>query len=85
MQREELAHHWDIKAADWDLQVGETGDANRRLNTDPVIWRLRRRHSLHPTPVPGGQSGLISPTVSREGEPSCEASTPTPSASEVGW
>ncbi|MEZ0373685.1 MAG: class I SAM-dependent methyltransferase [Candidatus Sericytochromatia bacterium] len=40
MERSELAHHWNIKAADWDLQVGEEGDANRRLNSDPVLWRL---------------------------------------------
>ena len=31
---------WDQKAADWHLQVGEDGDANRRYNSDPVLWRL---------------------------------------------
>jgi 2-polyprenyl-3-methyl-5-hydroxy-6-metoxy-1,4-benzoquinol methylase len=40
MQASELAHHWDIKAADWDVQVGEQGDVNRRYNSDPVLWRL---------------------------------------------
>ncbi|MFT4711152.1 MAG: hypothetical protein ACI9D0_001204 [Bacteroidia bacterium] len=33
-------HSWDIKAEDWDTQVGEHGDQNRRLNSDPVLWRL---------------------------------------------
>jgi uncharacterized protein YhfF/SAM-dependent methyltransferase len=31
---------WDVKATDWDGQVGETGDMNRRLNSDPVLWKL---------------------------------------------
>ncbi|MCP5022812.1 MAG: class I SAM-dependent methyltransferase [bacterium] len=31
---------WNVKAAAWDEQVGETGDANRRLNSDPVLWNL---------------------------------------------
>ncbi|MFT7484449.1 MAG: hypothetical protein ACI9F9_000289 [Candidatus Paceibacteria bacterium] len=31
---------WDMKAADWDEQVGEEGDMNRRLNSDPVLWRF---------------------------------------------
>jgi SAM-dependent methyltransferase len=36
---EELAADWDAKARDWDAQVGEAGDANRRQNSDPVLWR----------------------------------------------
>ncbi|MDF1799580.1 MAG: methyltransferase domain-containing protein [Planctomycetota bacterium] len=31
---------WDAKAAGWDEQVGHAGDGNRRLNSDPVLWRL---------------------------------------------
>ena len=31
---------WDAVAADWQLQVGDTGDANRRLNSDPVLWEF---------------------------------------------
>ncbi|MFA4987772.1 MAG: methyltransferase domain-containing protein [Candidatus Brocadiia bacterium] len=31
---------WDTKATDWDIQVGEAGDRNRRLNSDPVLWRF---------------------------------------------
>lgn len=37
---EELRRSWDDKAADWHIQVGEEGDANRRINSDPVLWRL---------------------------------------------
>jgi ubiquinone/menaquinone biosynthesis C-methylase UbiE len=31
---------WDRVAADWDIQVGDDGDSNRRLNSDPCLWRL---------------------------------------------
>ena len=31
---------WDRVAADWDIQVGDDGDNNRRLNSDPCLWRL---------------------------------------------
>ena len=29
---------WDRLADDWQIQVGDEGDANRRLNSDPVLW-----------------------------------------------
>lgn len=29
---------WDRIADDWRTQVGDEGDANRRLNSDPVLW-----------------------------------------------
>jgi SAM-dependent methyltransferase len=29
---------WDRLADDWRIQVGDDGDANRRLNSDPVLW-----------------------------------------------
>jgi SAM-dependent methyltransferase len=35
-----IAADWDGKARDWDRQVGEDGDDNRRMNSDPVLWRL---------------------------------------------
>jgi SAM-dependent methyltransferase len=31
---------WDRVAEDWRIQVGDEGDANRRLNSDPVLWRF---------------------------------------------
>lgn len=34
------AADWDLKARAWDAQVGESGDRNRMLNSDPVLWRL---------------------------------------------
>ncbi len=29
---------WDRLADDWHIQIGDDGDANRRLNSDPVLW-----------------------------------------------
>ena len=29
---------WNRVADDWQLQVGEDGDGNRILNSDPVLW-----------------------------------------------
>jgi ubiquinone/menaquinone biosynthesis C-methylase UbiE len=36
----ETVAFWDRVARDWDIQVGEAGDTNRRLNSDPVLWRF---------------------------------------------
>ncbi|MBS1912910.1 MAG: methyltransferase domain-containing protein [Bacteroidetes bacterium] len=37
---EQLSASWDAKAEEWHRQVGAEGDANRRLNSDPVLWRM---------------------------------------------
>ena len=34
---------WDWLADDWRIQVGDDGDSNRRLNSDPVLWEFARR------------------------------------------
>src|SRR5260221_12982506 len=31
---------WDSVPADCRFQVGDDGDGNRRLNSDPVLWRF---------------------------------------------
>ncbi|NOQ22670.1 MAG: hypothetical protein GQ565_08480 [Candidatus Aegiribacteria sp.] len=35
---EETKSFWNRVAQDWDIQVGDEGDANRILNSDPVLW-----------------------------------------------
>ncbi len=35
---EEARDFWNSVAADWRIQVGDEGDSNRRLNSDPVLW-----------------------------------------------
>ena len=35
---EEVRQFWNRVADDWHTQVGDEGDRNRRLNSDPVLW-----------------------------------------------
>jgi ubiquinone/menaquinone biosynthesis C-methylase UbiE len=37
---EEARQRWNLLADDWRIQVGDDGDSNRRLNSDPVLWQL---------------------------------------------
>lgn len=37
---DEVRDFWDRTADDWEIQVGDEGDSNRRLNSDPVLWRF---------------------------------------------
>ncbi len=39
-ETEETRSFWDRIADDWDTQVGENGDSNRILNSDPVLWQF---------------------------------------------
>ena len=36
--RKETQEMGNSVAADWQIQVGDEGDSNRRLNSDPVLW-----------------------------------------------
>ena len=36
----EVRDLWNKVAADWEIQVGEDGDSNRILNSDPVLWQF---------------------------------------------
>ncbi len=58
---------WNVKAAGWDEQVGEIGDANRRLNSDPVLWKLagevQGKHVLDA----GCGTGYLSRELARRG------------------
>jgi ubiquinone/menaquinone biosynthesis C-methylase UbiE len=35
---DEILAFWERVADDWQIQVGTTGDRNRILNSDPVLW-----------------------------------------------
>src|SRR5262249_29219246 len=37
---EEARRRWNALADDWRVQVGDDGDSNRRLNSDPVLWEF---------------------------------------------
>jgi ubiquinone/menaquinone biosynthesis C-methylase UbiE len=37
---EEVRRCWNLLALDWRVQVGDDGDSNRRMNSDPVLWEF---------------------------------------------
>ncbi|MEN9520656.1 MAG: hypothetical protein RLZZ381_3244 [Cyanobacteriota bacterium] len=37
---QEVREFWNRVAADWDIQVGENGDSNRILNSDPILRKF---------------------------------------------
>jgi ubiquinone/menaquinone biosynthesis C-methylase UbiE len=37
---DEVRDFWNRVADDWQIQVGDEGDKNRRLNSDPVLWHF---------------------------------------------
>src|SRR3954454_21082889 len=37
---EQARRCWNLLAEDWRVQVGDDGDSNRRLNSDPVLWEF---------------------------------------------
>lgn len=37
---EEVRDFWNRVAGDWRTQVGDHGDSNRLLNSDPVLWKF---------------------------------------------
>lgn len=39
-ETEEARKTWDSIASGWDVQVGDEGDSNRILNSDPVLWEF---------------------------------------------
>lgn len=47
---DEVRESWDKVARDWEIQVGDDGDSNRILNSDPVLWEfiedVREMHIL---------------------------------------
>ena len=40
MEINETRELWDRIAHEWDIQVGDEGDSNRILNSDPTLWKL---------------------------------------------
>jgi 2-polyprenyl-3-methyl-5-hydroxy-6-metoxy-1,4-benzoquinol methylase len=37
---DDVREFWNRVADDWQIQVGSGGDENRRLNSDPVLWKF---------------------------------------------
>jgi hypothetical protein len=58
---------WDRLAEDWRIQVGRDGDANRRLNSDPVLSalldRLQAREAVTSPVCVGSPRAIIMATT----------------------
>lgn len=39
-EKQEINEFWNRVAHDWDIQVGDEGDSNRIMNSDPVLWKF---------------------------------------------
>jgi len=58
---------WDAKAEAWNEQVGEAGDLNRQLNSDPVLWRLAGNVAGLDVLDAGCGTGYLSRELARRG------------------
>ena len=58
---------WNKKAEDWHLQVGLEGDKNRRLNSDPVLWRMAGNVSGLDVLDAGSGTGYLSIQLGKKG------------------
>jgi SAM-dependent methyltransferase len=63
----EVRDFWDRVAADWEIQVGDDGDVNRRLNSDPVLWRFAGDIVGRDVLDAGCGTGYLSRKLAREG------------------
>lgn len=39
-EMDETRAFWNRVANDWRIQVGDDGDSNRQLNSDPILWQF---------------------------------------------
>jgi len=62
-----LAAEWDARAQDWDMQVGESGDDNRRQNSDPVLRRMLGDVTGKRVLDAGCGTGYLSRQLTRQG------------------
>jgi len=40
VEDDDVRNFWDQVSSDWEIQVGDKGDSNRLLNSDPVLWKF---------------------------------------------
>lgn len=58
---------WDSKANDWQIQVGDDGDWNRRLNSDPVLFEMLGKVRHRSVLDAGCGTGYLSRKLARAG------------------
>lgn len=64
---EETREFWNRIADDWQVQVGEEGDRNRILNSDPVLWAFLGDVSGQTVLDAGCGTGYLSRQLARQG------------------
>lgn len=64
---QEIYDSWNQKAQDWDIQVGELGDRNRILNSDPVLWQFVGEVNGRTVLDAGCGTGYLSRQLCRKG------------------
>jgi ubiquinone/menaquinone biosynthesis C-methylase UbiE len=65
--QDEVRAFWSQIAEDWYIQVGEDGDANRLLNSDPVLWEFAGDVRGLRVLDAGSGTGYISKKMSEKG------------------
>lgn len=63
----ETQEFWDSVADDWNIQVGDEGDSNRILNSDPVLWQFAGDVTGISVLDAGCGTGYLSRKLSRRG------------------
>ena len=63
----EIQNTWDALAEDWNAHIGFEGDTNRRLNSDPVLWKFAGDVSGKNVLDAGCGTGYLSRKLADEG------------------
>ncbi|MGG6268702.1 class I SAM-dependent methyltransferase [Leptolyngbya sp. AN03gr2] len=64
---QEIYESWNQKAQDWEIQVGDLGDRNRLLNSDPVLWQFVGDVNGHTVLDAGCGTGYLSRQLCQKG------------------
>jgi len=67
MVDDETLEFWENTASEWELQIGDRGDRNRKENSDPVLWRMAGRVSGLDVLDAGCGNGYLTAMLSRKG------------------
>jgi hypothetical protein len=57
-EREDSRDLWNRVADDWRMQVGDDGDGNRRLNSDPVCGHSPAMSTVSGCSTPAAAPGI---------------------------
>jgi len=66
-QTEQTKNFWDRVAPDWHIQVGDQGDRNRFLNSDPILWSFAGDVAGHAVLDAGCGTGYLTRQLAARG------------------